>query len=56
MAFLAVMNALSGCVSVPNSPAVCRVQFDYTDGAIEQLNVQNLRALAAYRHICLQKQ
>lgn len=46
------MSALSACATIKNNAAVCRVQFDYADQAIEKLNVQNLRALAAFKEIC----
>lgn len=49
-----VMSALSGCASVRSNAAVCRVRFDYADAGVEGLNLQNLRALAAYKEICRQ--
>lgn len=52
MLVLAGMSALSGCAALRSNSAVCRVQFDYTDEGLEQLNLQNLRALAAYKEIC----
>ena len=48
------MSALSGCAAVRSNAAVCRVRFDYADEGVEGLNLQNLRALAAYKEICRQ--
>ncbi len=52
MLILAGTSALSGCAALRSNAAVCRVQFDYSDVALEKLNLQNLRALAAYQEIC----
>ena len=47
------MLALSGCATIKtNSAAVCRIRFDYTDKGIEGLNLQNLRALVAFKEVC----
>lgn len=54
MLFLVAMCVLSGCaeMKIRSNAAVCRVEFDYTDPAISQLNVQNLRALVSFKQIC----
>ena len=52
-AALTAMLALSGCTTIKaNSAAVCKVHFDYTDKGIEGLNLQNLRALVAFKEVC----
>ena len=53
---LAVMIASSGCATIKaNSAAICKVRFDYTDKGLEGLNLQNLRALVAFKKLCLKE-
>jgi len=53
LAALAVMSASSGCATVKTSnAAVCKIRFDYTDKGVEGLNLQNLRALVAFKEVC----
>lgn len=53
---LTAMLALSGCATIKaNSAAICKIQFDYTDKGVEGLNLQNLRALVAFKEVCRKK-
>ena len=50
---LIVLSALSGCATVKTSnAAICQIRFDYTDTGVEGLNLQNLRALVAFKDVC----
>jgi len=55
-AALTAVLALSGCATIKaNSAAICRIRFDYADKGIEGLNLQNLRALVAFKEVCRKK-
>lgn len=43
---------LLGCVSVQTNSAVCQVQFDLSDTALLDLNLQNKRAVKSFYEIC----
>lgn len=49
---LAVTSVLSGCAAVKNNASLCRIRFDCSDPAVEELNLQNLRALSVWKEAC----
>ncbi len=55
MLLWSAVSCWSGCAPVRTSnAAVCRIRFDWTDAGLEGLDVQNLRALAAWKAVCRQ--
>ncbi len=47
------MNCLNACTALPiHKGTLCRIEFDYTDEALTQLNTQNLRALVRFKEMC----
>lgn len=52
-ACFALLTCLIGCGGYAvKSSGVCRIQFDYTDEKMEQLNTQNLRAVKSFYEVC----
>lgn len=45
------LTACAGAKTKNNAP-LCRLQWDYGDGGLECLSVQNLRALKSFKDIC----
>lgn len=49
---LTAASALNGCAVVKNNASLCRIRFDCSDPAVEELNLQNLRALSVWKEAC----
>lgn len=49
---LTAASALNGCAAVKNNASLCRIRFDCSDPAVEELNLQNLRALSVWKEAC----